>query len=153
MKQSKPNACIFDCNQALKCNPNSAKAHKLRGRANRALGNYLQAFHDLSSANQCDYNPDVYNEIKELRVKADAAREKDTKRRNREKKRELKKLKKRAKERREAIAKAKKAEEERKKKNMGGMPGGMPGAGAGGMPPGMSPEFMQKIMSDPELLA
>merc|ERR1712130_69513 len=82
---------------------------------------------------------------------------------------ELKKLKKRAKERREAIAKAKKAEEQRKKKNMGGMPGGFPGgfpggmpgglpgagagAGAGGMPPGMSPEFMQKIMSDPELLA
>merc|ERR1712087_725667 len=60
LKQKKPNACIYDCNQSLKCNPNSAKAHKLRGRANRLLGNYLQAYKDLAAANQCDYNPEVY---------------------------------------------------------------------------------------------
>ena len=31
----KPNACIRDCNRAVELNPDSAAAHKYRGRANR----------------------------------------------------------------------------------------------------------------------
>lgn len=31
----KPNACIRDCNRAIELNPDSAAAHKFRGRAHR----------------------------------------------------------------------------------------------------------------------
>merc|ERR1712130_754118 len=103
MKRAKPNACIFDCNQSLKCNPNSAKAHKLRGRANRLLGNYLQAYKDLAAANQCDYNPEVYAEIKALKEKADKEQAKTTRKRNRDKKNELIRRRKLVKERNKAI--------------------------------------------------
>ena len=33
----KPNACIRDCNRAIELNPDSAAAHKFRGRAHRFL--------------------------------------------------------------------------------------------------------------------
>ncbi len=32
---NKPNACIRDCNRAIELNPDSAPAHKFRGRAHR----------------------------------------------------------------------------------------------------------------------
>merc|ERR1712087_972059 len=129
LKQKKPNACIFDCNQSLKLNPNSAKALKLRGRANRALGNYLEAYKNLSAANQCDYNPEVYAEIKALKEKADKEQAKTTRKRNRDKKNELIRRRKLVKERNKAIAAAKKKEEEARKKAGagGGFPGGFPG--------------------------
>merc|ERR1712071_663704 len=43
----KPNASIRDCNRAIEINPDSAAAHKFRGRANRLLGNWEEAAKDL----------------------------------------------------------------------------------------------------------
>lgn len=37
LKQKRVNAAIRDCNEALKHNPDSATAHKFRGRANRLV--------------------------------------------------------------------------------------------------------------------
>ena len=34
LKSKKPNACIRDCDRAIEINPDSATAHKYRGRAN-----------------------------------------------------------------------------------------------------------------------
>lgn len=36
----KPNACIRDCDRALELNPDSATAHKYRGRAHRYQSSY-----------------------------------------------------------------------------------------------------------------
>ena len=35
LKTKRPNACIRDCDRAIKLNPDSAPAHKFRGRAHR----------------------------------------------------------------------------------------------------------------------
>ena len=35
LKTGKPNACIRDCDRAIKLNPDSAPAYKFRGRAHR----------------------------------------------------------------------------------------------------------------------
>ena len=35
IKMKRPNACIRDCTRAIELNPDSAAAHKFRGRANR----------------------------------------------------------------------------------------------------------------------
>ena len=35
LKLKRPNACIRDCDRAVKLNPDSAAAHKFRGRAHR----------------------------------------------------------------------------------------------------------------------
>ena len=37
LKTGKPNACIRDCDRAIKLNPDSAPAHKFRGRAHRYI--------------------------------------------------------------------------------------------------------------------
>lgn len=52
----KPNACIRDCNRALELNPDSAAAHKFRGRANQLLGNWEEAANDLRLACKFDFD-------------------------------------------------------------------------------------------------
>lgn len=47
---NKPNACIRDCDRALELNPDSAAAHKFRGRANYLLGKFEEAANDLRLA-------------------------------------------------------------------------------------------------------
>jgi len=37
LKMKRPNACIRDCDRAVKLNPDSAAAHKFRGRAHRLV--------------------------------------------------------------------------------------------------------------------
>ncbi|XP_012146748.1 putative protein FAM10A4 isoform X2 [Megachile rotundata] len=53
---NKPNACIRDCNRALELNPDSAAAHKFRGRANHLLGNFEEAANDLRLACKFDFD-------------------------------------------------------------------------------------------------
>lgn len=166
-KHSKFTAALFDSEQYLKINPDSAKAHKLRGKANKALERYTEAFKDYSAANQIDYTPEVYEEIKQLQVFVDEEKEKKAKE-QKERKEKVFEARKRAEE-----AAKKKAEEDAAAaaaSGFGGMPGmggfpgmgGMPGMGGfpgmggmGGMPGmgGLPPDLMAKMASDPELLA
>lgn len=44
----RPNAAILDCDAALKINPDSAKALKMRGKAHRMLGQWEAAKKDLA---------------------------------------------------------------------------------------------------------
>merc|ERR1719231_2062030 len=56
LKLKKPNAAIRDANKALELNPDSAKALKVRGAAQRYLGEYEKAKKDLASAQSIDYD-------------------------------------------------------------------------------------------------
>merc|ERR1712038_124386 len=48
LKMKRPNACIRDCDRAIKLNPDSAPAHKFRGRAHRLLGHFIEAAKERS---------------------------------------------------------------------------------------------------------
>lgn len=66
MKLQKPNACIRDCSQALKLNPDSAAAYKFRGRAHRLLGQWEEAAQDLRSAAKLDFDEQVDEWLREV---------------------------------------------------------------------------------------
>jgi tetratricopeptide (TPR) repeat protein len=50
LKLRRPCAAVHDCNAALEINPDSAKAYRCRGKANRFLGKWTESTHDLSAA-------------------------------------------------------------------------------------------------------
>lgn len=62
----KPNACIRDCERALELNPDSAAAHKFRGRAHQLLGNWEEAATDLRTACKFDFDEQVDEWLKEV---------------------------------------------------------------------------------------
>ncbi|KAG7204777.1 hypothetical protein KM043_005186 [Ampulex compressa] len=64
--QNKPNACIRDCNRALELNPDSAAAHKFRGRANHLLGNWEEAAADLRLACKFDFDEQADEWLREV---------------------------------------------------------------------------------------
>jgi len=141
----KPRACIFDCDHALKTNPNSTRAFTARAQAYILLEKWEEAFADFTKAQACDYNSETAAKLKEIKPKVDerVAKEKDHA------------AKKKAREAKQAAAAA------AKRKSGGGAAGAKPragpGAAGGGMPtfPGMEglpPELLQKMMSDPELV-
>lgn len=66
LKLQKPNACIRDCTQALKLNPDSAQAYKFRGRAHRLLGQWEEAAKDLRSAAKIDFDEQVDEWLREV---------------------------------------------------------------------------------------
>jgi len=141
---NKPRACIYDCEHALKTNPNSTRAFTARGKAYALLHKWEEAFKDLTKAQGCDWNAETAAALKEIEVKYHEKLQRDKERAAKQKDREAKKA-----------AKKKKAE---KASGGGGNPfadmpgfGGMHG-GMGGMP-GMPPGFMEALMSDPELMA
>lgn len=168
LKLKRPNACISDCTSAISINPDSGKAYRLRGKAQRKLGRWEEAHQDLSKGQQLDYDDDTVDMQKFVADKFKKINEKRTKARLRD---EAKKVKE-AKARKE---KAKREYEEQKKAEaqgggygggfggmpggmggfpggMGGFPGGMPG-GMGGMPGGLDPSMMAGLLQDPDLLA
>mmetsp|Transcript_16933 Transcript_16933/g.51368 ORF Transcript_16933/g.51368 Transcript_16933/m.51368 type:complete len:370 (-) Transcript_16933:348-1457(-) len=71
LKLKRPAAAIRDCDEAIKLNPDSAKALKVRGKAHRLLGDWTQANLDLAAAQKIDFDPDL-KELCDL-VKAKAA--------------------------------------------------------------------------------
>lgn len=156
LRGRRPNAALADCNEALKLNPDSAKALRCRGQVNRRLGNWEAANKDLSAAQSIDFDPDtepvrkfVTSKAAELeaeRVQQRIEEEEALREKVRKQRAELAEQRKREEEeeaaRREAEAGA----------GMGGFPGGMPGMdGAGGMD--IQQMIMQLLMSDPELAA
>jgi suppressor of tumorigenicity protein 13 len=69
-----------DCDLALMENPDSAKALRTRGKARKALAKWEDGLHDLSAAQQIDFDEDTVQDLKELtdkhleQEKADAAK-------------------------------------------------------------------------------
>ena len=62
----KPNACIRDCDRALELNPDSAAAHKFRGRAYQLLGNFEEAAADLRLACKFDFDEQADEWLREV---------------------------------------------------------------------------------------
>eukprot|EP00977_Amphora_coffeiformis_P018184 scaffold6271_cov171-Amphora_coffeaeformis.AAC.10 len=129
-----------DCDLALKENPDSAKALRMRGKARKELGKYELALKDLAASQQIDFDEGTVEDLKFLTEKhletekADAEKRKQEKERLRKRAEEIKKAKE------EAKREAKQAKSRGQAAGMGGMPGGMP--------PGMA-----DMMNDPEFLA
>lgn len=64
LKLKQPRACINDSSEALKLNPDSAKGHKVRGRAYRKLRKWREAFADLTTGQKLDYDDDGAEELR-----------------------------------------------------------------------------------------
>jgi suppressor of tumorigenicity protein 13 len=137
-----------DCNEALKENPDSAKALRIRGKTRKELGMWDEALHDLSASQQIDFDEDTVADLKFLtekhleHEKVVAAERLEQEERLRKKAADIKKAKEEA---------AREAEEETRSAPRppsfptGGMGAGMPGGGMEGM--------LGAMLSDPELMA
>lgn len=149
LKLDRPRAAERDCNEALKENPDSAKALRVRGKARKALGLWEAALHDLSASQQIDFDEGTVEDLKFLTEKRIEQEKTEAAERIHEEERLRKKA-----------ADIKMAREEAKREaksapGAGGMPdfggvGGMPG-GMGGMPGGME-GMMGALFSDPDLM-
>ena len=62
----RPMAAIRDCTEALKLNPDSAKAYKIRGKSYRRLRDFEKAHKDLAEAQKIDFDDDI-EEIQKLK--------------------------------------------------------------------------------------
>eukprot|EP00930_Biecheleria_cincta_P035671 TRINITY_DN24513_c0_g1_i1.p1 TRINITY_DN24513_c0_g1~~TRINITY_DN24513_c0_g1_i1.p1 ORF type:complete len:261 (+),score=76.08 TRINITY_DN24513_c0_g1_i1:53-784(+) len=65
----RPRATINDCDAALKVNPDSAKAFKIRARANLKLDRLEEAHSDFQTALKIDYDEDTEEASKEVAAK------------------------------------------------------------------------------------
>ena len=150
MKLNRNTAATQDCEQALKINPDSAKALKVLGTAQRYLGQYEEACKNLGQGLAIDFDEQsakvekeaekFFHEIRVAKSKEKAKKEQEEKRKMEEERR-------------------KRAEEAMKNanaNNAGGPGGGTPGGG-GGFPnsgfPGGIPPGMEGMMNDPEIMA
>ena len=143
LELGRPNAAVNDCEAALKINPDSSKAKKIRGHAYRLLGEYEKALKDLSEANRYDFDPktDKLRKVVQEFVKDIKAKRQEKEAKEREERR-------------------KKAESQRKKQQsssrmptggmpgMGGMPGGGGRPGRGGPPKRQRPAKKKKGFGD-----
>eukprot|EP00927_Polykrikos_kofoidii_P078983 TRINITY_DN75783_c0_g1_i1.p1 TRINITY_DN75783_c0_g1~~TRINITY_DN75783_c0_g1_i1.p1 ORF type:complete len:292 (-),score=90.77 TRINITY_DN75783_c0_g1_i1:248-1006(-) len=66
----RPRAAVNDCNAALAINPDSAKAFKIRARANQSLGSWDLAHSDYQNALKIDYDEDTYKDSAQAAEKA-----------------------------------------------------------------------------------
>ncbi|PFH38549.1 Hsp70 interacting protein HIP [Besnoitia besnoiti] len=143
LKLRRPVACIRDCDEALKLNPDNARAYKIRGKANRLLGKWREAHSDLDMGQKLDYDEALWDMQKLVDEKYKKIEEHE---RKILRKREEKERKRREKEARKRRAAAQRAYEEQKKREAaasGGFPGGFPEGfpgygGAAGFPGGAS---------------
>jgi suppressor of tumorigenicity protein 13 len=136
LRLEKPNACIRDCDRAIELNPDNALAYKTRGRANRLLGQWENAAHDLATACTIDYDDDANEWLKEVQPNARKIAEH---RRKYERKREERELK----ARQERVAAANAARAAQVDDDMPGGPGSFPG--------GMGMPDLTALLSDPEI--
>jgi suppressor of tumorigenicity protein 13 len=166
IKLKQPNAAKKDADAVLAINPDNAAGYKWRGKANAMLGNWINAFEDLSKAMSIDFDDEAADLLPD--VKKNALKMKE----------DVRTLERLTKDRdmAERLRRNKKAKREYAKANTapspssgGGMPGGFPGGGGmpdmggmgggmpGGMPPGMAGLFsdpdVMASMSDPDIMA
>lgn len=142
-----------DCNEALKENPDSAKALRIRGKTRKELGMWDEALHDLSASQQIDYDEDTVADLNFLtekhleHEKVVASERIEQEERLRKKAADIKKAQ-------EDAAREATEEARNSRPSSSGFPGGMPGAGMGaGMPGGGMEGLMGAMLSDPELMA
>jgi len=81
VKLGRPNAVINDCTAALAVNPDSAKAFKMRARANVKLEKWEEAHKDFQTGLNIDFDDQTEDEAKEAAAKAKEIREKVVKER------------------------------------------------------------------------
>jgi len=129
LKLKRPCAAIRDCDEALKINPDSAKALRVRGRARRAIGDWESARKDLSASQAIDFDDTAMVDLKFVTEKV---AEIDKKRVEARLIDEAAKQKRTAEIRRANEEAKARAEEESTSSSMPNMGGGMPGMG--GMP-------------------
>jgi suppressor of tumorigenicity protein 13 len=147
-----------DCNEALKENPDSAKALRMRGKVRKELGMWDEALHDLSASQQIDYDESTVEDLKFLtekrleHEKMNATERIEQEARLRKKAAEIKKAK-------EDSAREAQEESQNTQRSTGAFPGGMPGMPGmptggmgGGMPGGGMEGMMGALLSDPELM-
>jgi len=158
LKLERPAAAERDGTVALKENPDSAKALRVRGKARKELGKWEAALKDLSASQTIDFDEGTVEDLKFLSEKRlEVEKEEAAARISQEEK-----LRKRAQEIKKAKEDAKRDAAEAAAESMGGMPGGMGGMpdGMGGMPGGMpgggAPGGMDMsglmgMMADPEI--
>lgn len=129
LKLGRPKAAERDCDCALKENPDSAKALRVRGKARKDLGKWEDALKDLSASQQIDFDEGTVDDLKFLAEKHVEAELAEAETRNKEKER----LRKRAEEIRKAREEAAKSrsadDDDDEMPDIGGMPGGMGGMG------------------------
>ena len=129
VKLKRNKAAKQDCEQALKINPDSAKAMKVLGTAQRYLGEYEEACKNLGQGLAIDFDEEsakvekeaekFFHEIRVAKSKEKAKREQEEKKKMEERRKE--------------------AEEAMKNANMGGGNGGNPGGNPGGFPGAFPP--------------
>ena len=138
----RPLAAERDCDEALKANPDSAKALRMRGKARKDTGKYELALKDLSAAQAIDFDEETVDDLKFLTEKRKEAESAEAEKRNQEEE----KLRKRAEEIKKAREEANQARSNSaSSSSTPNMPGGFPG-NMPGMP------NMADIMNDPEIL-
>lgn len=161
----RPNAAIRDCDVAVKLNPDSAKAYKVRGKAYRYLGMYDKAKKDLQYGNKLDFDDSTFavQKFVEGRLKAKeelemkrAARERQLEEERREKERE--EIRRRREEAARKYAEEQKKREEEEEEAHGGCSGcgGCPGGncgGCGGCGGGAGMGGLPDFLNDPEVIA
>jgi len=86
----RPNAAIRDCNRALELNPDSGKALKIRGKARRYLGKYVEAHYDLNQGNLLDWDETTDKIIKDIKERAEKGLQKQRKEDEKKKTRQCK---------------------------------------------------------------
>lgn len=172
LKLSRPKACIRDCTEALKLNPDSANAFKIRGQAYRHLLQWENAHADIEQGQKIDYDENLWEMQKLIEEKYKKIYEKKRSKIIKEEEKLKKQKEKELKKRRAAARKATKQNMKRKMESSessdsssddsspenfsggfpGGMPnmGGMPGMGSG-MPDFNSPQ-MRELFNNPELI-
>lgn len=114
MKLGRPRAVVNDCTAALKINPDSGKAYKVRARANAKLERWEQAHLDFQTGLKIDYDEDTDDASREVAAKVKEMKAAETSKRVAAEEEEYQKKVKAAEEKREA---AKKAYEEAQKKS------------------------------------
>merc|ERR1712061_237013 len=106
LKLKRPNACIRDCDRAVKLNPDSAAAHKFRGRAHRLLGHFVEAAKDLRLACKIDFDEVADEWPKEVTPNAKEIEEHERNKQRRQEEKEIRDKKERIRKAREAREKA-----------------------------------------------
>jgi suppressor of tumorigenicity protein 13 len=136
-----------DCNEALKENPDSAKALRTRGKVRKELMMWEEALSDLSASQQIDFDENTVEDLKFLTEKrVEHEKQVATERIQHEER-----LRKKAEEIKKAKEEAMREAAQESAQRSASMPSnGMPSPG-GGMP-GME-GMMGAFLSDPELMA
>jgi suppressor of tumorigenicity protein 13 len=136
-----------DCNEALKENPDSAKALRTRGKVRKELMMWEDALSDLSASQQIDFDENTVEDLKFLTEK----RLEHEKQAASERIQQEERLRKKAEEIKKAKEEALREAAEESAERSSSMPsGGMPNMPGGGMP-GME-GMMGAFLSDPELM-